>query len=87
MTKNIAATSWGPFTAVGGSGDFESSEPDGPSEAWQLPAGNFEPTYVTAEMIYPRPDSETPVWAKHRRHLHWRKYIPRTNSPIITQLF
>ena len=30
MTKDVANTSWGPFTAVGESGNFDSWEPDGP---------------------------------------------------------
>jgi len=40
----------------------------GGTPSWQLAAGHYEPTYQTAELIFPRPDAETPVWAKHRRH-------------------
>lgn len=40
----------------------------GGTPAWQLDAGHYEPTHIAAEVIFPRPDSETPAWAKHRRH-------------------
>lgn len=35
---------------------------------WQLPAGHYVPQKLAPELIFPRPDAETPVWAKHRRH-------------------
>ena len=38
------------------------------SEFLQLPSGHYEPTKIPAELIFPRPDSETNLWAKHRHH-------------------
>ena len=35
---------------------------------WQLSATNYVDRVIDPELIFPRPDSETPVWAKHRRH-------------------
>ena len=34
----------------------------------QLPDGHYVPRKVDPILIYPRPDDETPEWAKHRRH-------------------
>lgn len=34
----------------------------------QLSEGNYSPRNVDPVLIYPRPDSETAAWAKHRRH-------------------
>lgn len=34
----------------------------------QLSEGNYSPRNVDPILIYPRPDSETAAWAKHRRH-------------------
>jgi hypothetical protein len=41
--------------------------PDVP-QGWQLPVGNYVDEQVSMELIFPRPDAETPDWAKHRRH-------------------
>ncbi len=35
---------------------------------WQLPVGNYVTRVIDPELIFPRPDSETAAWAKHRRH-------------------
>lgn len=34
----------------------------------QLPATNYVTRVADPELIFPRPDNETPAWAKHRRH-------------------
>ena len=36
--------------------------------SWQLPVGNYNATVIAAEVIHPRPDTETNSWAKHRYH-------------------
>ena len=68
MTKNVAATSYS-MSAAGTGGTFNSWEPTGaaPSGDWQLAATNYVDRSVDPVLIHPRPDSETPVWAKHRR--------------------
>ena len=46
MTKNIASTNWGPFTAVGTGGTYNSWQENGVSGDWLLSASN----YVAAKM-------------------------------------
>lgn len=41
---------------------------------WQLAAGHFVSKKLDPELIFPRPDSETPAWAKHRRHYPGIRY-------------
>ncbi|MEM9861073.1 MAG: hypothetical protein AAF938_05630 [Myxococcota bacterium] len=39
-----------------------------PFEEFRLPEGHFVPRQVDPVLVFPRPDDETPAWAKHRRH-------------------
>ncbi len=49
-----------------GNGKFNTSDQGGaPSDDWQLVAGHFQ-GYITPEITYPRPDSDTPATARHR---------------------
>lgn len=42
--------------------------------AWQLGAGHYVETQRAPELVFPRPDSETPAWAKHRRHYPGKRF-------------
>ena len=46
--------------------------------SWQLAEGYYSRRNVNPELTYPRPDAETNVWAKHRRHYPGIPY----NTPI-----
>lgn len=61
--RTITLTDWLPMGDGSVRGFNKEGEPN-----WQLSAGNYVDRVIDPELIFPRPDSETPVWAKHRRH-------------------
>lgn len=49
-------------------GRYKQGNKPSASSPVQLAATNYVDRVADPELIFPRPDSETPAWAKHRRH-------------------
>jgi hypothetical protein len=62
-------------TRVRSGGGFTSiAPPGGQSNLYQLMQGHFTPAKRPPSLVYPRPDAETHVDSKHRRHYPGLKY-------------
>lgn len=53
----------------------------GGASSWQLPSGYFVDAKMAMQVTYPRPDGETPTWARHRHAYPGMQY----RVPIVVQ--